>query len=58
MILLCDIFSMFHDKNGPIKTGHRGEKVSLVADHGNVLIVEGKKGRFTVCKTKVECKPQ
>ena len=58
MILLTDIFSMFHDKNGPKKVGLRGELVVLVADHGNVLIVEGKKGRFTVCKTKVQCKLQ
>lgn len=58
MTLLCDIFSMFHDKNGPIKVGQRGEKVKEIADHGNVLIVEGKKGRFTVCKTQVQCNPQ
>ena len=58
MTLLQDIFSMFHDKKGPVKLGQNGEKVRLISDHGNVLVVEGKTGRFTVEKTKVLCKPQ
>jgi hypothetical protein len=53
MTLLQDIFSMFHDKKGPVKLGQCGEKVRLISDHGNVLVVEGKNGKFTVPKNQI-----
>ncbi len=54
MTLTCDIFSMFHPGGKPVVYGLRGEKVTLVAEHGDVLIVEGKKGRFSVIKDQIQ----
>ena len=54
MTLLTDIFSMFHPAGKPIIYGVRGEKVTLIADHGEVLIVEGRKGRFSVIKKQIQ----
>lgn len=50
MILLEDINSSYRNK---IRYGNKGDEVRLIADHGNVLIVEGNKGRFPVKKNKV-----
>lgn len=48
MTLVCDIISLFHPAGKQTVYGVKGEKVTLIADHGHVLIVEGKKGRFSV----------
>lgn len=36
--------------------GNKGEEVTLIAEHGDVLIVEGKRGKFPVHKSKTEKK--
>ena len=50
MILYEDIFSTF--KKGHLY-GKKGEKVKEISRNGNVLIVEGKTGRFPVTVDKV-----
>ena len=50
MILTQDIISTF--KKGHIY-GKKGEKVKEISRNGNVLIVEGKNGRFPVTVDKV-----
>lgn len=46
-IVTCDIAS--HAKKGHVYAA-KGERVAIVAKHGEVLIVEGKTGRFPVHK--------
>lgn len=53
MTLLTDIISMFHPAAKPVIYGLKGEKVTLIAEHGNVLIVEGKKGRLSVNRDQI-----
>lgn len=43
-LLAEDITSNYKDKGKPIVYGKRGEKVTEVGDHGNVVIVESKNG--------------
>jgi len=47
--LNIDIVSMFKQK----LLGRRGEKVTIIATHGDTLIVEGKNGRFAVLKSEI-----
>lgn len=47
-ILLQDVFSVFHKKKDHIQYGKRGERVTLLSNHGNVWIVKGKSGPFPV----------
>jgi hypothetical protein len=39
-ILLSDVFSMFHKSGKPELLAKKGERVSLVSEHGEILIVE------------------
>ena len=54
-----DIYSIFYNgKTGAnrerILLGRKGEGVTIISDHDNVLIVEGKnKNRYPVKKTKI-----
>lgn len=50
LILTSDIYSN-RDK---VIYGKQGEEVKLVSVHGDVLIVEGKSGRFSVHKSKTK----
>jgi len=50
MILLDDIKSVINPKKF---YGKKGERVELIADHGDVLIVKGLTGKFPVKKDKV-----
>ncbi|SHN45879.1 hypothetical protein [Chitinophaga sp. CF418] len=43
LVLLDDITSSFR-----VLYGRKGEKVTLISDHGDVLIVQGQNGRFPV----------
>lgn len=43
-ILQKDIISMFHKDGKPTIYGKSGEKVEVISEHGDVLIVKGKKG--------------
>lgn len=43
-----DVFSAFRHGSKPIQYARKGDIVTLISDHGNVLIVEGKAGRFPV----------
>jgi hypothetical protein len=47
MILLKDAVS--HMKPDVVY-GRKGEDVKIISDHGNLIIVEGKSGRFPVLK--------
>jgi len=48
--LIEDVFRNFKSRK---IYGHKGDKVILIADKGNVLIVQGLKEAFPVLKTKV-----
>jgi hypothetical protein len=54
-----DIYSLFYNrKTGSNKErilfGRKGEEVTIISDHDNVLIVEGKnKNRYPIKKTKI-----
>lgn len=50
MLLLTDKYSCFKSK----LYGKAGDEISIIAEHGNVLIVEGKNGkRFSVCRENI-----
>ena len=52
--LLADALSVFHHDKKPIRYGIKGEKLKVVSDHGQVLIVEDRKGqRYPVQAAKV-----
>lgn len=54
-ILIDDIFSNNTDKRGkPIQYGERNEKVKVISRSGDVIIVEGRYGRFPVRIEKVK----
>jgi predicted proteasome-type protease len=50
MYLIEDVYSSFRKA---YLYGQKGDKVILIADKGNVLIVQGLKEAFPVLKTKV-----
>lgn len=48
--LTVDIISAFHRK----AYGHAGDPVKVIADHGNVVMVEDSEGyKFSVLKTEI-----
>lgn len=53
MTIIQDILSNFHPAGKQTVYGFKGEKVTLISVHGDVLIVEGKKGRFSVLKSQI-----
>lgn len=53
MILLADKYSNFHPDGKPVLLGKAGEKVTLISEHGDVLIVAGPRGKFPIQKDKI-----
>lgn len=53
MILTEDKYSNFHPDGKPVLLGKAGEAVTLISEHGDVLIVQGSRGRFPVHKDKI-----
>jgi hypothetical protein len=52
--LIDDIYSMFHKNGKPILMGKKGERVGIVSEHGDILIVESeRKNRFSLNKKLV-----
>lgn len=58
--LTLDIYSSVTKRTKEtIPFGKKGDKVKVISDNGNVMIVEGKKGnRFTVESDSIEIKTQ
>lgn len=52
LTLLSDVLSGKFDKTGQILYARKGDMVTLIADHDDVLIVEKDGNRFPVAKLK------
>lgn len=52
MILLADVFSSFHKNGNVVQYGRKGEKVTIISEHGVVLTVEGKE-RFPIRREQI-----